>query len=140
MAQSSVLLRNLPYAGALPFVGCAMLQLFGLREVALLGDLKTVASAYGLTIVSFTAGVHWGQHLEGRRANPNLLVASNAVALAAWIGFLLLSPLIFSLVLVFLFGALYVMDTQLHPQSDYLLTRRNVTLIVSASLILSAWL
>jgi hypothetical protein len=140
MTNSSSLLRILPYVGALPFVGCAILLLFGVKDLPPLGDLNTVVATYGLTIVSFMAGVHWGQYLEGRRGDLNLLVASNAVTLAAWFGFLLLPPLAFSLVLVVLFGAVYVIDRQLHPQSDYLATRRNVTLLVSTSLLLGAWI
>jgi Protein of unknown function (DUF3429) len=138
MTQNSTLLRALPYAGALPFVGCALLPLFGVRVVPLLGDVTSIALAYGLTIVSFMAGVHWGQYLEGRRCDLNLLITSNAVTLLAWFGFLLLPPFHFSFLLVVLFGGLYLIDRPLHPLSQYLTTRRNVTLIVSASLILGA--
>jgi hypothetical protein len=140
MTDTSPLLRILPCAGALPFVGCAVLQLIGIRELPLFGDVKTVASTYGLAIISFMAGVHWGQYLEGKRVDLNLLVASNAVTLAAWFGFLLLPQFAFSLVLVVLFGVAYLIDRQLHLPSDYLTMRRNVTLIVSASLLLGAWL
>jgi hypothetical protein len=139
MTSTSPFLRILPYAGALPFIGCAVLQLIGITEFPLAGDLKSVASSYGLTIVSFMAGIHWGQYLEGRRARVNLLITSNAVTLMAWFGFLLLSTLAFSLLLAALFSAVYLIDRQLHPQSDYLTTRRNVTLLVAASLILGAW-
>jgi hypothetical protein len=140
MTETSPLLRILPYAGALPFVGCAALQLIGIKEVPLLGDLKTVASSYGLTILSFMVGVHWGQYLEGRRASLNLLVASNVLTLAAWFGFLLLPPLAFAVLLVALFAAAYLIDSQLHLPSHYIATRRNVTAIVSASLLLGAFL
>jgi uncharacterized membrane protein len=140
MTNPSPFLRILPYAGALPFIGCAVLQLIGIREVPLLGNLKSVASSYALTILSFMAGAHWGQYLEGRRTQVNLLIASNALTLAAWFGFLLLPPLVFAVLLAALFIAAYLIDTQLHSQSDYLTTRRNVTLIVSTFLILGAWL
>jgi hypothetical protein len=140
MTNPSPFLRILPYAGALPFIGCAVLQMIGIKEVPLLGNLKTVASSYGLTILSFMAGAHWGQYLEGKRADVNLLIASNALTLTAWFGFLLLPPLAFSVLLALLFAAAYLIDQQLHPQSAYLTARRNVTLIVSASLILGAWL
>jgi hypothetical protein len=140
MTNTSPLFRILPYAGALPFIGCAVLQLIGIREVPLFGNLKTVASSYALTILSFMAGAHWGQYLEGRRVTPNLLIASNGLTLSAWFGFLLLPSLAFAILLAALFAAAYLIDTQLHPQSGYLTTRRNVTLIVSVSLILGAWL
>jgi hypothetical protein len=140
MTETSPFLRLLPYAGALPFVGCAALQLIGITELPLLGDPKTVASSYGLAIASFMAGVHWGQYLEGRGSNVNLLLTSNAVTLAAWFGFLLLPTPADSLLLAVLFGTTYLIDRQIHPQSDYLTTRRNVTLVVSASLIIGAFL
>jgi hypothetical protein len=140
MTDTSPFLRVLPYAGTLPFVGGAALQLIGISELPLLGDPRTVASSYGLAIVSFMAGVHWGQHLEGRHANVNLLITSNAVTLAAWFGFLLLPSAAFSLLLAAVFGTVYLIDRQIHPRSDYLTTRRNVSLIVSASLIIGAFL
>jgi hypothetical protein len=140
MTNTSPFLRILPYAGALPFIGCAALQLIGITELPLLGDPRTVASSYGLAIVSFMAGVHWGQYLEGRHANVNLLITSNAVTLAAWFGFLLLPSPTFSLLLVLLFGSIYLIDGRIHRHSDYLTTRRNVSLIVSASLMIGAFL
>jgi Protein of unknown function (DUF3429) len=140
MAGNSPLLRTLPYAGALPFIGCAGLLIFGVKNLPALGTTKAIMMTYGLTIVSFMAGVQWGEYLAGVRGALNLLLTSNAVALAAWFGFLLLPSWLFSLLLVLLFAALYAIDALLHPRSDYLQARRNVTLVVSACLLLSAYL
>jgi hypothetical protein len=139
MQASPHLLRALPYAGALPFIACVLLPVLGITDVPLLGNTKTIALTYGLTIVSFMAGVHWGQVLSGVKSNINLLVSSNAVVLAAWFGFLLLPPHYYSALLIVLFVALYGIDRQLHPKSDYLKTRRNVTALVCFSLLIAAF-
>ena len=129
---------TLPYAGALPFVGGAVCLIFGIETLPVLGSTLHFLLTYGLVIVSFMAGVHWGQYLSGVRGKVNLLVSSNAVALAAWFGFLLLSALWFCLLLVLQFTLLYVIDVRLHPGSDYLRTRRNVTMLVCLSLLAAA--
>jgi Protein of unknown function (DUF3429) len=50
----------LTYAGALPFVACALIPLFGVSSIKLIGSFDYIAAVYALTIVSFMAGVHWG--------------------------------------------------------------------------------
>jgi hypothetical protein len=139
MQANPQLLRTLPYAGVLPFIACALLSFLGIKDVPPLGNTKTIMLTYGLTIVSFMAGVHWGQVLSGVKSNINLLVSSNVVALVAWFGFLLLPPHYFSALLMMLFVALYVIDRQLHPKSDYLTTRRNVTALVCLSSVVAAF-
>lgn len=138
MQSNTPLLRILPYAGTLPFVACALLLLFGVKELPGLGHTSAVALAYGLVIVSFMAGVHWGQFLSGLRPKLNLLVSSNAVALIAWGSDLMLAPVYECLVFVALFAFLYWIDTQLKLDPHYLQTRRYVTLIVCTSLLLIA--
>jgi uncharacterized membrane protein YoaK (UPF0700 family) len=133
------LLQLLPYAGALPFAGAAALLVLKVQHVPLFGTVRTVVLSYGLLIISFMAGVHWGQYLEGVRAKVNMLVSSIVVALAAWFGFLLLPAFWFCLLLIFLFAVLYLIDTQLHAPSDYLKTRRNVTVVVCFSLLVTAY-
>ena len=95
--------------------------------------------SYGLLIIAFMAGVHWGQYLSGVRGQMNLLVSSNFVALLAWFGFLLLPTVWFFVLLVALFAVLYFIDMQLHAPSDYLKTRRNVTAVVCLSLLVTAF-
>jgi hypothetical protein len=135
----SDLIRSLPYAGALPFVVGAMLLVSGVSPLPFLGSAQWVVISYGLLIISFMAGVHWGQYLVGVRAPVNLLVSSNVVALCAWFGFLLLPVFWFCLLLVVLFAVLYLIDRQLHSRSDYLNTRRNVTGLVCVSLLVTAF-
>ena len=139
MSLTSPLLKSLPYAGALPFVGCAILLMLGIREVPLFGKIETITLAYGLTIVSFMAGVHWGQLLSGVKSKINLLVSSNAVALAAWFGFLLLPSHYFSAQLILLFLLLYGIDRHLNLKTNYLTTRRNVTVLVCLSILVAVF-
>jgi len=138
MQSNTPLLRILPYAGVLPFVACALLLLCGVKEIKGLGHTIGVALTYGLVIVPFMAGAHWGQFLSGLRPRVNLLVSSNAVALIAWGSYLLLAPIYACLVFVALFAFLYWIDTQLELDGLYMRTRRYVTLIVCTSLLLIA--
>lgn len=133
------LVRVLPYAGALPFIAGALLLLTGVQDVPHLGPTRMIVLSYGLLIVSFMAGIHWGQYLSGVRSGVNLLASSNAVALAAWFGFLLLPASWFCLLLVVLFAALYGLDRMISAGTDYVATRRNVTGIVCLSLVVAAF-
>ena len=113
-------------------------MLMRVHSLPFIGSTQNAVLSYGLLIVSFMAGVHWGQYLSGLRAGVNLLVSSNIVALVAWFGFLLLPAFWFCLLLVLLFAVLYLIDMKLHCQSDYLKTRRNVTAIVCTSMLVIA--
>jgi Protein of unknown function (DUF3429) len=141
-SNASDLLRVLPYAGVMPFVGGALLLLFGVDHVPSLGTVQPVIFSYGLTIVSFMAGVHWGQHVSGARTGVNLLAMSNGVALAGWFGYWLLPASYFCLLLIALFLVLLWVDTHLrgHNTIDakYVTTRTVVTAIVCASLMVVA--
>jgi hypothetical protein len=143
MTETSTLLRILPYAGTLPFVGCAVLLLTGVRNLLPFGDVTTIALAYGLAIVSFMAGVHWGQYLAGVRTRVDLLISSNMVALVAWSGFLLLPKLHFCLLLIVLFIVLNSIDGHLHHQGaidrHYRQLRNYVTAVVCLSLLVAGF-
>lgn len=79
----------LALAGTAPFVACALLPIIGIRAIPPLGSLDAIASTYGLAIVCFVAGTHWGQFLSGRSANSlNLFVISNIIFLITWFGFI----------------------------------------------------
>jgi Protein of unknown function (DUF3429) len=138
MPSPSPLLRYLPYAGALPFIACAFALLAGIRDFAPFGHVTTIMLAYGLTIVCFMAGVHWGQYVAGVRPWVNLLITSNAIALIAWGSFLVLPLALAFWSFAGLFAALFFIDTQMDLDQSYLKTRRNVTLIVCSCLMLSA--
>jgi Protein of unknown function (DUF3429) len=143
MTNRSPLQRALMYAGTLPFIAGAVLLPIGVTQVTWLGNIKAAVLAYGLTIVSFMAGVHWGQYLAGVRTQVNLLVSSNVATLAAWFGFLLLPPFYFAVLLIILFIVLNAIDGHLRAAGSidvaYASARRNVTGIVCLALLVAAF-
>ena len=86
--KSSALYTGLAFAGATPFLICALLPLIGIDAIAPLGRLDTLVSSYGLAIICFLAGAHWSTYLL-READIqiNLLISSNVVFLVVWIAF-----------------------------------------------------
>jgi len=96
----------LALAGTTPFVACALLPLSGIEAFAPFGPLDAVASSYGLAIVTFLAGAHWGTYLSEQGTLPfNLFITSNVVFLVAWFAYVAasLSWAIGTQVIAFLF-------------------------------------
>ncbi len=127
--------RILAAFGALPFIACAVLPLVGMTTLPYLGDTAEVAAAYGLTIASFMAGVHWGTALNTEAALPvNLYITSNVVAVAAWASFLLSSLPVTLALLSILFAYLLYIDFRLRRagriDQAYWNTRLSITGIV----------
>lgn len=86
--KSSNLYTSLAFAGATPFLACALLPLVGIDAIAPLGSLHTVASSYGVAIICFLAGTHWATFLLRQTdIRINLFVSSNIVFLFVWIAF-----------------------------------------------------
>ncbi len=129
------LLNILPYLGTLPFVLGTFAKMSGTLPMIYFIDTRRIVLSYGVLIVSFMAGVHWGQYLSGTRGKLNLLITSNMIALVAWVGGLLMLPTHICYLLIVLFALLYVIDRGLEIPTAYLQTRRNVTLIVCACLL-----
>lgn len=132
------LARVLPLAGALPFLLGAALLTFNVPVLPVLGPVQVLVSAYGLAIVSFMAGVHWGQHMSGVSCPWNLLLTSNAATLIAWLSFVFMPPAWFAGVLAFLFLILLRIDQMLAGANaidhNYFRTRVVVTGLVVLSL------
>lgn len=104
-----------------------------------ISPVERLAASYGLTIVSFMAGVLWGVYLVSEDAVPgNPFLASNAVALIAWGAFLAGPPKLALGVMAVLFVYLLYVDYRLCRSGvldgHYLALRRNVTIIVVLSL------
>ncbi|TXD98053.1 DUF3429 domain-containing protein [Psychrobacter frigidicola] len=133
----------LTFAGAIPFVLCAILITMNVDAIRVLGKTEYVLSIYGLVIASFMAGAHWGNHLGLADDNiwaVKLPIFSNIIALALWLGFLSLSAVGFIWLLVVGFIAMLVIDYGLYQASiispDYFKVRKYVTLIVVVSLVI----
>lgn len=132
----------LAYFGAMPFVACALLILVGFRDVNLIGDLVSVVNSYGLVIVVFMSGIHWGNYFSEKQINTiNLLVTSNIIAILSWLAFLIF-PATFTLLFYCVsFSILLLIDRKLLSNSviskDYYEMRCVVTSIVVISLSLT---
>ena len=139
-ASEKNLYKTLAYAGAIPFVACAVAALAGFSVPEPAGPVERLAASYGLTIVSFMAGVLWGVYLTHKGAVPgHPFVASNAVALMAWGAFLAGPPKLALGIMAALFVYLLYVDFALCRSGvlteDYFKLRRNVTVIVILSLV-----
>ena len=131
----------LAYAGALPFVACALLLAMDIAPIDAMGRWASVAAGYGLAIAAFMAGVHWGIYLQqATRAPVNLLLTSNAVTVIVWLTFVLAPVTISLAVTAIAFIALLLVDYRLAGaeliSASYLQLRRNVTLLVLSCLLL----
>ena len=134
------LTRILAAAGAIPFLIGAFAPALGVELGTRHGDIKAAALAYGLTIASFMAGVHWGTALSATRTLPvNLYISSNVVAVAAWFVYLFASIEAAALVLAFLFAVLLAIDWRLRRagviDTVYWQTRLVVTAVVILCLV-----
>lgn len=88
MIQETRTYTALALAGTIPFIACALLPLLGYDSIRYLGSLDKVVASYGLAIVCFLAGAHWGTYLSGRSADSlNLFITSNVIFLAVWFAY-----------------------------------------------------
>ena len=86
--QENKLYTLLALAGTIPFIAGALLPLVGLEALPHLGPLDQLVASYGLAIVCFLAGTHWGIYLARRPTNSlNLFVISNVIFLAVWFAY-----------------------------------------------------
>lgn len=133
----------LSYAGALPFLFCALCFIEGIHTIPLLGYTSTVLSGYGLVIASFISGSHWGQHLTlSGKLSIYLPAFSNINAILLWVSFITLSFKILLFVFIVSFLVLLLIDKTLFQAGlislKYLRTRCLVSLVVISSLIISS--
>jgi ATP/ADP translocase len=136
--------RVLALSGTVPFLGCAVAPLAGFAVLPLVGDPVAAALAWSLAILSFMAGVHWGQYLAGGPTiSINLFFTSVVVAIAGWLTFLLLAPQVALLIFALLFLVLLLVDRRLmktkHIGPAYWKTRLWATLIVIGALLVTAY-
>lgn len=88
MIQETKTYTALALAGTIPFIACALLPLLGYDSIRYLGSLDKVVASYGLAIICFLSGAHWGTYLSGRSADSlNLFITSNVIFLAVWFAY-----------------------------------------------------
>ena len=79
----------LAIAGTIPFIAGALLPLLGYRSLPVVGSTDQLVASYGLAIVCFLTGAHWGTYLAGRSVDSlNLFITSNVILLAAWFAYI----------------------------------------------------
>jgi hypothetical protein len=127
--------------GALPFLVSSLLLTLGIYNLPLLGNTAEILRSYSLAIAVFMCGIHWGQYLQDTQArNLNLLMVSNGLTLACWLGFLMASFVAYFVIVIAVFLALLWVDYQLHKSgritARYFKMRLTVTAVVCASLAL----
>jgi len=141
MIQDSKLYTALALAGTIPFIAAALLPLLGYDSLPHLGPLDQVVASYGLAIVCFLAGAHWGTCLSGRSADSlNLFVISNAIFLAVWFAYVGAGVRTAIGVQIFAFLALLLIDRRLRTgdviSATYLRVRTVATLIAVLALLI----
>jgi len=131
------------YTGAIPFLFCSVCFIVDFHEVPLFGSIERILSVYGLIILSFLAGSHWGQQLYISKTVWGIVLAvlSNIIALCLCFGFLLLSFKMLMAMFSAAFFILIIIDYFLFKiellSGNYFLTRFLASTIVIVSLIIS---
>ena len=139
--QDTRIYTALALAGTIPFIAAALLPLMGHEALPYVGPLDEMVASYGLAIVCFLAGAHWGTYLSGRSADSlNLFVISNVIFLAVWFAYLGASIKSAIGIQIFAFLTLLFIDMRLRSHdvisATYLRVRTVATLIAVVSLLI----
>jgi hypothetical protein len=125
-------------AGLLPFCAGAIAMRAGWPALPLIGPLEPWYSAYGLVIAAFMAGTLWGRAAPaGPGERGFLLLLSNMVALALWVGAVMLRGPAFDLLLSGAFAILLLADLRLTGPAAYPPGYRRLRIAVTGLVILS---
>ena len=133
----------LTYAGTIPFILCSICFSAGIKSIYLLGSVNKILSAYGLVILSFLSGSHWGQHLYINRRiwGCTLPVLSNIIVVLLYFSFLVIRFKELVAIFVAAFIILLIIDHRLFQMhlisGHYFQTRCFVSAIVIISFIIS---
>lgn len=93
MIEESRTYRALAFAGTLPFLAGAVMAIAGIESFGPFGSAVRITSSYGLAILCFLCGAHWGTYLYHRDESPfNLFLTSNAVVVVVWLAHLTALP------------------------------------------------
>ena len=127
-------------AGAIPFVAAAFAVLFGVDTAGPVQSVIAALLSYGLVIVSFVAGSHWGIYLQNDASAPvNLFITGNVLVLVPWLAFVLGSINSTLLALIMAFAFLLVIDWRLLTSGlidkAYFRLRAIATLFVCSALL-----
>ena len=129
----------LTYAGAIPFVLAALCMYWDLERLPFIGDVQKIIHLYGLVIVVFIAGSHWGLSVNLLdKQRMFLLSISNFLTLAIFVSYIWLNSMPFELSLIAILLMLLMVDYWLFfkkiNSQEYVLMRLIVSIIVIISL------
>ena len=133
------LTSTLTYAGAIPFVLAAFCMYWDFERLPIIGDVQKIIDLYGLVIVVFIAGSHWGVSVNlFEKQRIFLMIISNLFTLIALVSYIWLISIPFQLSLMIILLMLLVIDYWLYfkgiNSQNYVLTRLIVSIIVIISL------
>jgi hypothetical protein len=131
--------KYLALAGTLPFILCTFVVNSPSSSMEMLEWSIMALHSYGLIIVTFMCGTHWGLYLvTHQQCQWNLLVISNLITLACWFCYLSEHGTLIIASQICAFLALIFIDAQLHQHkilnTDYFKTRGSMTAIVVLTL------
>lgn len=138
--QRKELIRTLTYAGAIPFVGLSLCIFYEYTLIDSIPNLFLYIT-YSAIILSFLAGMNWGQALNTpNKTAKYLFITSNVIALLAW-GCLLIQQSLIALAL-FALGFMFqlIIDLKLNAvqliEPWFFRLRVQVTIVVLFSFVL----
>ncbi|MBJ7549740.1 DUF3429 domain-containing protein [Marinomonas ostreistagni] len=90
--SSSTVIKVLGYLGLIPFVVSTLTYLFDFYHYSF--HAQTAFIAYSAVILSFLSGAIWGQVIEQAPQSKGkaLLIGSNVIAIAGWLGLIIEQP------------------------------------------------
>lgn len=127
--------KYLAYAGTIPFILPTLIIMNSDVHAQWMTGPDLTLHSYGLVIVAFMCGTHWGLYLTQHPQCPiNLLVSSNILTLTCWFAYLSQHTALILTSQLCTFLILLVLDTRLYKRrilhKNYYEMRRNVTAIV----------
>ena len=139
---TNTLIPWLIYLGGLPFVALSLALLTGEYTAEMEARLQSALGGYSFVIAAFMAGTHWGQHWHMREeVSFYLLVLSNVLAIALWVGLVLLAfkaaLVLCSAVFIVLLGIDYTLLRLRQLEARYFAHRLRITVVVLASLMVA---
>jgi len=130
------------YAGALPFVLFLLLTLL-ISDPEHAQLLTFIQTAYSAMILSFLAGIHWGQAIpRNHHKQMAFAMLPTIVCLFLMIWTFVVDPVLPLVILASMFWVMFEADKRFMPiefiPQGYFKFRMRLTIIVSTTLVLSA--
>ena len=139
MLVQTPIYKYLALVGTLPFIICTLFFISPSSNIGTTAWVEMALHSYGLVIVTFMCGTHWGLYLFTHpQCSINLFIISNLITLVCWFCYLSEHGTIILLSQICAFIVLLAIDRHLQQKEiihmDYYKTRRNITAIVVLTL------